>query len=178
MVRATTLLKRGLSDLIFALGIIFILFSVLALFGFLEDIFNPIQFIFSPLLVLKMVCSGKYLGLIASFALVYFIHRYRNLKPGIHRDYVKFLVVTGLIIIGIGIFIFYKYPGDWEKRFLDKAQTAKNERAIEDLLDAANTIKGDKHRVEILNRIVMDAGDAANKKFTNHIFKKVIVSTL
>ena len=71
MARSRTLLfKRNLRDLIFNLSIIFVFFTVFALVGFLVDKFNPIQFIFSPFLVIKMLCSGKYLGLITSFALV------------------------------------------------------------------------------------------------------------
>ena len=88
------------------------------------------------------------------------------------------LAVTGLILIGSGIYIFLKFPGDLEKRFLHKAQTAKNERAIEDLLDAAKTIKDHKQRIEILKRIAVDAGDAGNKKLINHIFKQYIETAI
>lgn len=143
--------------------------------GFSSIELPVMQIIFSPLLVLKMFCSGKYLGLIVSFALVYFIAvGYKKLGPGLNRRYAKFLIVTGLIITGFGVFIFYQFPGNWEKRFLHRLQTAKSERAIEDLLDAVKTITGNKQRIEILKRIAVDAGDAGNIKLNKHVFQEFI----
>jgi len=154
-------------------GIVYVFFG----FSFIE--LPVIQIIFSPLLVLKMFCSGKYSGLIVSFALVYFIaFGYKKLGPGLNRRYAKFLLVTGLIITGFGVFIFFKFPGNWEKRFLHKVQTAKSERATEDLLDAVKTITDNKQRIEILKRIVADAGGAGNIKLNQHVFREFIQATI
>jgi hypothetical protein len=138
-----------------------------------------IQIIFSPLLVLKMFCSGKYSGLIVSLALAYFIAvGYKKLGPGLNRRYGKFLLVTGLIITGFGVFIFYKYPGNWEKRFLDKVKTANSERAIEDLPEAVKTITDHKQRIEILKKIAVDAKGAGNIKMNKHVFQEFIRSII
>jgi hypothetical protein len=138
-----------------------------------------IQIIFSPLLVLKMFCSGKYSGLIVSLALAYFIAvGYKKIGPGLNRRYGKFLLVTGLILIGFGVFIFYKYPGNWGKRFLDKVKTANSERAYEDLPDAVKTITDHKQRIEILKKIAVDAGGAGNIKLNKHVFRELIRATI
>ena len=171
-------------DFFWSVAILFLIISVFisvfsglvyVFFGFSFIELPVIQIIFSPLLVLKMFCSGKYSGLIVSFALVYFIVvGYKKLGPGLNRRYAKFLVVTGLIITGFGVFIFYQFPGNWEKRFLDKVKTADSERANEDLLNAVKTITDHKQRIEILKKIAVDAGDTGNIKLNKHVYREFI----
>jgi len=137
------------------------------------DKLSLIQFIISPLLVLKMLCSGRYAGLFVSFGLVYFIvSGYKKIRPGKNRRVTKFLLVIGLITIFIGIFIFSQFSGNWEKRFLDKAQTAKSELEIEDLVDAVKNIKDDIQRLKIFKEIAAAAAGTGNKKLTNHFLKR------
>lgn len=122
-----------------------------------------------------MVGSGKYLGLLTSFGLAFFMFRLKRLKKtGVNQGYAKFLVVTGLIIICIGIFIFYQFPGDWEKLILHKAQAAKSERAIEDVVDAVKTITDNNQRIEILKRIALNGGETGNIKMNKHVFREFI----
>lgn len=97
--------------------------------------------IFSPLLLLKMFCSGKYLGILTAFLLGIFItNRYNKLKPKITRRNAKFLILPVFMLITFGIFSFIHFPGNPGEKFMNKVQAAKNQLAVEDLLAAAHSI--------------------------------------
>lgn len=165
------------SNLIYAGATICFLISgfIYVYVGFFINGFPTNQIILLPLLVLKMFCTGKYSGLLVSFGLVYIIVvRYRKIEPGLNRSFIKFSKAIGLIIIGLGIFIFVKLPGDWEERLLHQFQTAKSELAFEDLLDAVKTIADDQDRIEIFKRIAVEPGTAGNRKLNKPVLRGFI----
>ena len=125
--------------------LIFLYFGgIITIVGFLLALKSLpfVQVIFSPLLLLKMLCSGKYLGLLTSLAAAYLIIKTsQKLKPKITGNNAKFLIAPGIILLGFLIFSSYHFPGDWDKRFQHKIQAAKSKKAFGDLLDAGHSIK-------------------------------------
>ena len=97
--------------------------------------------IFTPLLLLKMFCSGKYLGIFTAFFLGIFINnRYNKLKPKITRRNAKFLILPASMLIIFGFFSFFHFTGNPGEKFMSKVRAAKSPLAVEDLLAAAHSI--------------------------------------
>ena len=143
------------------LTISIIVYTVMA---FTSRTLSFIHFIFSPLLVLKMFFSGKYLGLIVSLGLVYFfLFLYRKLMSEIIiNNATNFLVGTLIIIIGFGFLFYYQFSGDWDKRFQHKIQAAKSEKAFEDLLDAGHSIKDNTNKSNTLRTLALKIAERGN----------------
>lgn len=143
------------------LGGLFIIFFVGAVFslGLLKGITIEKGFtliFFAPLLFLKMLCSGKYLGFFTGFLLGYFVlNRYKKLKPEITRNNRKYLIVPGLILLVFLISNFFIFSGDWQERFRSKIHSAKSDAAILELLDAANSIDNSSAKSDALKKIVV-----------------------
>jgi hypothetical protein len=137
---------------------------VFAVMRLTSDTLSWIHIIFSPLLALKMFCTGKYLGLFVSLGLVYFfLFLYRKLiSEIINRCAAKFLVGALLIIIGFGFFFYYQLSGDWDKRFQHKVQAAKSEKAFEDLLDAGHSIKDNIDKSNTLKVLALKIAERGN----------------
>jgi hypothetical protein len=122
-----------------------------------------ILIVLAPLLEFKILCSGKYLGLLTSLILGYFAAaRYKKLTPGICKiQKIKniaqsmFLIAGLMFLIFLG-FSFYKSLGNiknWEQRLNKKMLSVTGETEMMDLLDAVNSIDQEKARYETLERI-------------------------
>jgi hypothetical protein len=122
-----------------------------------------ILIVLAPLLEFKILCSGKYLGILTSLILGYFAAaRYKKLTPGICKiQKIKniaqsmFLIAGLMFLIFLG-FSFYKSlgnPGNWEQRLNNKLLSITGETEMMDLLDAAHSIDQEQSRYETLERI-------------------------
>ncbi|MGD2090459.1 MAG: hypothetical protein PVH61_30080 [Candidatus Aminicenantes bacterium] len=125
--------------------------------------------IFAPLLVLKMLCSGKYLGILTAFLLGIFINnRYNKLKPKITRRNVKFLKLPLFMLLAFGIFSFIHFPGSPGEKFMSKVQAARSPLAVEDLLAAAHSIKTNEdywmYALKTISGKIVDIGDIQWKR--------------
>ena len=112
-----------------------------------------IVFFSVPLVVLKMVCQGKYLGLLTSLILVFFtIYGYKKRKKISLRfkEFSIFFLFVGVILLGV-----YKFTGNCEQRFITKVEAAKTQSAFEELLEAAQSITGDVHQSNALKHIAV-----------------------
>lgn len=129
----------------------------------------------TPLLMLKMLCGGKYLGFLTSFVVGYFIiEKFNPKKYWVNKKFLKFLAALGLIILVFYTFFVLKFPGgDWEKSFTGKVQAAKSERKVMDLLDAANTILNENHKNNALKEIAAAAAKTGNIEWALDIAKNL-----
>lgn len=133
--------------------------------------------IFSPLLVLKMLCSGKYLGLLTSFLLSYFIVAgYKKLPVRILRSDEKLLIIPGLLILTFLVFIFNHHflgPGDGEKSFYHRVQSVQKVKELEELQDAANSILDIKTKSNALNSLALAIAKTGDIQWATSIAKKI-----
>jgi len=125
--------------------------------------------IFAPLLVLKMLCSGKYLGILTAFLLGIFINnRYNKLKPKITGKNAKFLILPVFMLIVFVVFSFIHFPGKPGEKFMSKVQAARSPLAVEDLLAAAHSIKTNEgywmYALKTISGKIVDIGDIQWKR--------------
>ena len=174
-------LKDTLSFLVTSLFILTVVLSALLLYDLPADFGKKppdpqtwATLVLSPLLMLKMLCSGEYLGLLTSFVVGYFIiGNYEKFNPGKLRSNKKFASVMALIILVFGAFCITIFPGDWEKRFAGKVQAATSERCVMDLLDAADTITDGNRKDNALKEIAVAAKKTGNIEWAMSITKKI-----
>lgn len=150
----------------------------------IERIFSAI--ITAPFLLLKMICTGKVIGLSTSLVLAYLIiqhHKkiitgiiksYKHRKYRIHNE--KFIITSVFILVVLGVYIFIKFPGHWEDRFQQKAQAAKSKRAVEDLLDAVNTINHKEQRSDVIGIIAVKILETGDRQWQKETFPEVIAA--
>lgn len=113
-----------------------------------------ILIIYAPLILFKMLCSGKYLGILTGFLLGYFIvARYKKLSPQVTKHNAKFLIAPAVVIIVLMASGYFIFTGNWQERFQRKIQSVKNPDAAADLLDAAYTIPGAKDKAIALKKV-------------------------
>ncbi|MGD2090456.1 MAG: hypothetical protein PVH61_30065 [Candidatus Aminicenantes bacterium] len=138
---------------LFVLGVGFTLFKP---HEFSQEPMPLVKIILTPLLMLKMICTGKYLGLLTSLGMGYFIfNRYKKLKPGITQTNMKFLALPVLIFF-VFLFIGYAhFTGDGKAEILHKLETAKSPKAFEDLVEAAHSIKDNLYKSSVLRNTAM-----------------------
>jgi hypothetical protein len=131
--------------------------------------------IFTPLLLLKMLCTGKYLGLFTSFAVGYFVvNRYKKLTPKINLENAKFLIAPGAIFLLFLILCFSIFPGSWDLRFNDKVKSVTSEIDMSHLLDAVHSIDREKVRYESLIPIVNSMVKEEDFRWEREIYQRVI----
>jgi hypothetical protein len=131
--------------------------------------------IFAPLLLLKMLCTGKYLGLFTSFVVGYFIvNRYKKLTPKINPGNVKFLIAPGAMLLVFLFLCFSIFPGSWNVKFNDKVKSATSERDMMALLDAVHSINKEKARYESLKPIVSSMVKEEDFRWKKEIYQRVI----
>lgn len=137
---------------------------------------------FSPLLLLKMLCSGKYLGLFTSFAVGYFIiDRYKKVKPKITLDNAQFLIAPGVLFIVFFVFLYFtNYTDTWNVKLSNKVKSVSSETDMTDLLDAIHTINPKESQFESLEQIVSSMTKADDFRWNKKIYQRVIdmVNTL
>lgn len=127
------------------------------------------SYITQLLLSLKLVCSGSYIGLFTSFLLAYYIADGRqifNVSPGIDQKRKKektqssALLIPFLLMI-IGIYTYLIIPSGsstWMTELLGQlrsARTNQQERAFDDLLDAANYMRDGVKKSRVLGEIAV-----------------------
>jgi hypothetical protein len=138
---------------LFALGVGFTLFKPHELS---QEPMPLVKIMLTPLIMLKMICTGKYLGLLTSLGMGYFIfNRYKKLKPGITRSNIKFLALPVLIFFVFLFFGYAHFTGDGKAEILHKLETAKSRKAFEDLVEAAHSIKDNLYKSSVLRITAM-----------------------
>lgn len=141
----------------------------------LEKLFLLI--IFAPFLLLKMICTGKYIGIFTSLVLAFFIvEHHKKIIKGIRKPGKKFIITSISIFILLGIYIFHQFPVNWENRFQQKVQAATSKRAIEDLLDAMNTINHEAQRFNAIRAITMRIAGVGDREWQRATFPEVITA--
>jgi tetratricopeptide (TPR) repeat protein len=141
------------------------------------NLFSPIlSFINKLLLSLKIVCPGKYLGLVTGFFLAYYITRaYKifRVPGGINKKLKKGktlgkAVRVPLLLLIIGLFTYLTIPSGpsaWMSELLTRLRHARiqqQEEAFDDLLDAANYMRDRVKKSQALGEIavaIRQAGD-------------------
>jgi len=162
--------------------ILIILLKIYLFFGShgitLERIFLTIAA--APFLLLKIVYPGKYIGLFATLVLAYLIiQHHKKITTNIIKARncsKKFIFTSVLILVALGVYIFTTFPGDWEDRFQQKAQTAKSKRAVEDLLDAINTMNHENQRFIAIGVITGKITKTGDKQWQREKFPEVIAA--
>lgn len=131
--------------------------------------------IFTPLLLLKMLCTGKYLGLFTSFALGYFIaNRYKKLRPKINPGNTKFLIAPGAMLMLFLFLCFIIFPGNWDQRLNNKLLSVSGESDMADLLDAVHSIYREEARYQSLEPIVAFIVKEKEFHWKKDIYQRVI----
>jgi hypothetical protein len=132
--------------------------------------------IFAPLLELKMLCSGKYLGLLTGFLLSYFIVAgYKKLPAKILRSDAKLVIVPGFMALTFLVFSFYQFlgTGDWEKPFYHRVQSVQKVKELEELQDAANSILDKKTKSNALNSLALAIAKTGDVQWATFIAEKI-----
>lgn len=136
-------------DLVKAGGVIVSIF----LFLFIDHNSFLWEFIIRSLLPIKVICSGKYLGLLTAFLLAYYIAAgYKRLKKitiAIKKTKLQanVIVIPGLFLIFL-ILTPVRFTAGWDQKFTSKLSEAQLEESVkkfEDLVDAVNSIKNEQH---------------------------------
>ena len=118
------------------------------------------QIMLTPLIILKMMCSGKFLGLLTSAAVGYLIfNRCKKIKQGITGDNIKFLALPLLIIIVFLVFAFNHFIGNGRVMMIHKLETANSRKDFEDLVEAAYSIKDNHYKSGVLRAVAMAIAD-------------------
>lgn len=144
----------------------------------IERIFSTI--IAAPFLLLKIVCPGKYIGLFTSLVLAYFIiENHKKIRKGIVKPgkrSKKFIFTTVFILLVLGVYIFITFLVHWEDRFQQKALAAKSKRAVEDLLDAVDTINLEEHRATAIGVIAVKIVETGDRQWQKETFPEIIAA--
>lgn len=131
--------------------------------------------IFTPLLLLKMFCTGKYLGLFTSIVVGYFIvNRYKKLIPKINPGNAKFLIAPGAVLLVFLILCFIIFPGNWDQRINNKLLSVSGESDMVDLLDAVHSIYREEARFQILEPIAAFIVKEKESRWKKEIYQRVI----
>jgi hypothetical protein len=172
--------KKGC--LMWPLGIISFIVLPVGCIGIMNSLKVPLeqaftQFIFTPLLFLKMLVSGKYLGIFTSFLMGFFIiDRHKKLEFQITRKNAKYLIAPALLLLILFVYSFDILPGDWQKRFLGKIHLAKSDTAILDLVDAANSINNPNDKFNALKSLAAESNIPWKKEICQRVIEVAITT--
>lgn len=101
---------------------------------------------FSPLLLLKVLCSGKYLGFLTSFLLgmgciIFVRYKKKSLLPQDAAINIGVMLTAVIVLlVPLGNFNLGNFFRDWQGRFQRSVQSVKSEPAAEELLDIVDSI--------------------------------------
>jgi len=141
-----------------------------------------ILIVFSPLLELKMLCSGKYLGLLTSFLVGYFMAAgYEKIKPGIRKPHVKIMIVAAvmfIIFLGFGFYKALENPVNWEKQLNNKVHVVSDETDMMELLEAVHSIDREQARYQSLEQIAAFIVKEKQFRWKKEIYQLVIDAIL
>lgn len=169
--------KPDVNPLLQLLGVFFvfgIIFTLLLSRELRLDSMPLVQIMFTPLIILKMMCSGKFLGLLTSLGVGYLIfNRCKKLKQGITRGNMKFLALPLLIIIVFLFFGFHHFIGNGRMMIIHKLETAKSRKAFEDLVEAAYSIKDNHYKSSVLRAAAMAIADRDDISWATAIAKDI-----
>ncbi|MGD2090463.1 MAG: hypothetical protein PVH61_30100 [Candidatus Aminicenantes bacterium] len=147
--------------------VLLLIVGIRGIFALLEELnieyMSAEQVISTPLLFLKMLCSGKYLGLFTSLAVsIFILNRHKKMKFKINKRTIKYLKVPWIIILTFLTINFYIFPGDWEYRFEQKCQAAISQYTYEELMEAANSISDNTDKSNALKILALKIAERGN----------------
>ena len=128
----------------------------------------------SPLLFLKMLSSGKYLGPLTGLAAAYgIIYLYDKIKAKKIKLKVKSFIVPGVIFVSILLMGFFRFTGNFEEKVIHRIQAAESTRAFEDLIAAAGTIKDENRKSDTVKEIAVAIAKTGKKKWAFSIAESI-----
>ena len=185
------MLKRDIEEV--SCGIILIFILVLAFFVFevmklISGGDFRVQFpitgqhfiliFFAPLVLLKMLFSGKYLGLLTGFILGCFVVAgYKKLKTITGKRLVNILLAPVFLFLIFFVFSSYQSLGNLREKFHQRVQSAESLGEIEELLDAVNTINNETTKSYAIQRLAKAIGGTADTQWKQETFKQAIRTT-
>jgi hypothetical protein len=134
-----------------------------------------ILIIFAPLVLLKMLFSGKYAGLLTGVLFGYLmVAGYKKLIPKISKRHVKIMIAAGLIFLIFLDLGFYHSYGNWPRPLIKKIESAESPGEIEELLDAVNMINNEDTKSNTLQRLAVAIGGTADTQWKQETFQRAI----
>jgi len=168
------------------MGVAFVVGMLGAIFFFVGTDYGNLlwEFIMKSLLPLKVICAGKYIGLLTAVLLAYYIadgnKRLKKITIPIKK---RKLSVN--VFIGSGLFVIFlilslvNFTGGWDKKFtakLHNAQTGKSVKKFEDLLDAVNSIKSEQEQANGLKVIAVTISKTGDWQWALDVTKTIKVT--
>ncbi len=185
------MLKRDIEEvscgiiLIFILVMAFFVFEVMKLISggdfkvqFPITVRHLILIIFAPLVLLKMLFSGKYLGLLTGFLLgCFMVAGYKKLKTITGKRLINILLApVFLFLIFLG-FSSYQFLGNLQEQFHHRVQSAESRGEIEELLDALNTINDEFTKSDAVQRLAVAIAGTGDIQWKQETFHRAIRTT-
>ena len=176
---------QNIKTLLYCIGIIAAIILLTQMKAYDSKSIVKVAF-YTPLLVLKIIYSGKYLGILTGFVSAYvFIPGYRKFKLDKNRYNKALLFLAGLFFIYL-IYFGFKFDEGWQQRFQQRLEAAQSQADIEELLDAAHSIDAEGDRSKALKAISVKiaasedlqwassiAEDIGNEEIKNATLKKL-----
>lgn len=152
---------------VIVIPVLVLIAGIRGIFALLEELnieyMSVEQVILTPLLVLKMACSGKYLGLLTSLVVgIFILNRHKKMKFKINKRTIKYLKVPFIILLSFLTINFYIFTGDWEDRFEQKCRAAISQYTYEELMEAVNYIKDNTDKSNILKILALEIAENGN----------------
>jgi hypothetical protein len=147
--------------------VLVLIVGIRGMFALLEELnieyMSVEQVVLTPLLFLKMSCSGKYLGLLTSMVVgIFILNRHKKMKFKINKRTFKYLKVPWIILLAFFTINFYIFPGDWEDRFEQKCQALLSQYIFEELMEAANSITDNTDKSNALKILALNIAERGN----------------
>jgi fumarate reductase subunit D len=158
--------------------VLLLIVGIRGIFALLEELnieyMSVEQVISTPLLFLKMLCSGKYLGLLTSLAVsIFILNRHKKMKYKINKRTIKYLKVPWIILLSFLTINFYIFPGDWEYRFEQKCQAAISQYTFEELMEAANSISDNTDKSNALKILALWIARRGNIQWAEAVARSI-----
>ncbi|MGD2090455.1 MAG: hypothetical protein PVH61_30060 [Candidatus Aminicenantes bacterium] len=161
--------------------------EVVVIFGFVASIYIAmffqgtnisipvLSYLAKFLLSLKIICSGKYMGLVTGFLLAYyFTYEGKTFKVSIGK-----LVGVPVLLLSIGMLVYLTIPSTpsaWWSKFhsqLHAAEVNQQERAIEDLLDAAFSLRDRTKKSLALGEIARAIANSGDTQWATSVANRI-----
>ena len=162
------------------LAVGFVMFYILIPISLWQSIpgFTQAQFIatvvFAPLLIVKMILTGKYIGIFTSILAGSFIVGFwKKLRPGITAQNEKAFIGPGIFIIIAMFFGYILLTGDMQPQVENIGMMIERETGYSDMVDAAHSLPDTVQRSQALRITALTA--AGKGKFT---FARSLAATI
>ena len=124
-----------------------------------------------PLLLLKMACPGKYLGILVGVGIAYLFTEGRKAIP---KKSAALKIAITVLFLSFGLVSYYQFSGGWESTLdvkLSQADREKGGNAFGEILEAVESIYDSHVKLRSYNRIAMSLARAGDTFKTYRIFR-------